>query len=234
MFEEQKIHSYMLHLNYKSIQDNLETILNNWFTDPSYSSRKIYLRNFYAKAIDQESKFLNYAKALESFHRDTHLVSGQFIPDEIYTPIKEKMLNSIQQGNIDKETFNNFKSKMGNVLKYAHHFGFERRIRDMFKDTDKRIQDIIFSNGLRQLKDFSRNVTVTRDYYMHYGEIPDYYSKGLDLYFANEKLHMILYYYFCKNLGVEDDIIWHAINNDFILKRRLKTKTEKLAEEPTK
>ena len=234
MFEEQKINSYMLHLNYKDIQDNLETILNNWFTDSSYSSRKIYLRNFYEKAIDQESKFLNYARSLESFHRDTNLVSGQFIPDEVYTSIKERMLDSIQQEDMEKETFNNLKNKMSNALKYAHHFGFERRIRDMFKDTDKRIKDIIFPNELRQLKEFSRNVTITRDYYTHYGEIPDYYFKDLDLYFANEKLHVILYYHFCKNLGVEDDIIWRAINNDFVLERRLKTKTEKLTEEPTK
>ncbi|MGN4944561.1 HEPN domain-containing protein [Bacillus cereus group sp. MYBK104-1] len=221
MFEEQRISEYKLHIPYKKIQNNLESILNNWFADSSYSSRKIYLRNFYEKAIDRESKFLNYTKALESFHRDTNTVSGQFVSDEVYLPIKEQMLNAIQQGSIDAQTFNDFKTKLTSVLNYAHHFGFERRIRDMFKDLPPRIKDMIFSRKLPEIKTFARNVTITRDYYTHYGDRPIFYFKETDFFFVNERLHVILYYYFCKNLGINDDIICSAIKEDISLEYQL-------------
>ncbi|PHD19260.1 hypothetical protein COF37_24460 [Bacillus wiedmannii] len=226
MFEEQRLSDYKLQIKYKEIENNLESILNNWFTDLSYSSRKIYLRNLYEKSIDRESKFLNYTKSLESFHRDTNKISGQFIPDEVYLPIKKQMLDAIQQGEVDAETFNNFKTKMASALKYAHHFGFERRIRDMFKDLDSRLKDVTFTDKLPEIKTFARNVTATRDYYTHYGDLPDFYFKETDLYFVNIRLHTILYYYFCKNLGISDDIIWSAVKNDFGLRYQLEVKKE--------
>ncbi|PHF44650.1 HEPN domain-containing protein [Bacillus toyonensis] len=225
-FEEKDFSLLNLHINYRKIENNLGIILNNWFTDPSYSSRKIYLRNLYDKQIDQEGKFLNYVKAMESFHRDTSGNTGQFLPNDVYEPIKMKMLDSIQQGDIKNETYNNFKNKMSSTLNFAHHFGFERRIRDMFKDIDERIKNITFPDGMNHIKNFARNVTITRDYYTHYGEIPDYYFKGLDLNFVNVKLHVILYYHFCKRLGIEGDIFCHALQSDMAIKHNLNTKTE--------
>ncbi|MEH7457713.1 HEPN domain-containing protein [Bacillus sp. JJ1127] len=225
-FEEKDFSRHNLHISYNKIKDNLGIILNKWFTDSSYSSRKIYLRNLYDEQIDQEARFLNYAKSMESFQRDTSGENGQFLPDNIYEPIKLAMLNSIQQGTMEKDIYSSLKSKMVNVLDYAHHFGFQRRIRDMFKGLDERIKDVIFPGNVAQIKSFANHVTLTRDYYTHYGKKPDYYFKGWELYFVNSKLHIILYYYFCERLGIEKDIIWHAINNDHTIKQRLKTKTE--------
>ncbi|MBJ8128900.1 HEPN domain-containing protein [Bacillus cereus group sp. N3] len=226
---EKEIKPFEMCINFQMIKEDWENILNHWFTDPSYSSRKIYLQNLYDTEKTWETAYLDYAKALESLHRDTTGEVGQFLPDEVYEPLKNKMIESIQQGDMCKDTFNSLKNKLTSALKYAHHYGFERRIRDTFKGVDAQIKDIIFPNGISQLKTFSSNITTTRDYYTHYGEKPTYYFKDFDLYFVNSKLHIVLFYYFCTRLGINKELISQLLARDHDLLYRLKMKTEQFS-----
>ncbi|WP_369011229.1 hypothetical protein [Bacillus wiedmannii] len=81
------------------IKDNIADVLSNWFADEAMrSSRRIFIRNVYAEGADWENEFLNYAKSIESFHRDTLGDAGEFMTDEAYEPIKKQMIEAIPEG----------------------------------------------------------------------------------------------------------------------------------------
>ncbi|AKE16998.1 ApeA N-terminal domain 1-containing protein [Bacillus cereus] len=231
--QEKEVKPFEMSIGLQMIKDDWENILNQWFVDTSYSARKIYLRNLYETEKTWETTYLDYTKTLESLHRDTAGEIGQFLSDDLYEPIKKRMIESIQQGEMENNDFNNLKNKLSSALEYAHHFGFERRIRDTFKEMDERIRNIIFPNGINQLKEFASNITLTRNYYTHYGEKPNYYFKDFDLYFVNSKLQVILFYYFCKRLKIKEDLIFQSISNDYNLVHSLKMETEQPAKQRT-
>lgn len=205
-FEEKDIHLTDRYINYNLIKDRIADILNNWFSDKeTKSSRGIFLRNVYTKDADWENQFLNYAKSIESFHRDTSEEEGKFLSDEMYEPIKQQMIEAIPN-----DIEQNFKNKLLSTLKYAHHFGFQRRVRETFRQLPMNIQQIMFKDKTK-LKAFAEDITYTRDYYTHIGEIPEYYFKEWELFFANKRMHTVLYYHLCKRLGINDEVLCPVI-----------------------
>ncbi|PFH86471.1 HEPN domain-containing protein [Bacillus sp. AFS088145] len=221
-FYEKSIKADELFIHYKMIKDNLETLLNNWFEDDSYSSRKIYLRNIYGTKVDWETKFLNYAKSMESFHRDTAGDAGQFLSDEEYEKVKNHMIEALPT-DIEPD----IRNKLISTLKYAHHHGFERRIRDTFKDMNQQMVGLIFKE-IKNLKGFATDVRTTRDYYTHFGEKPDYYFKDWGLYFANIRMQIILFYHFSRRLGISEDTLNHSVQQDYGLVNLLDSAKQEL------
>lgn len=221
-FKETRVKHSELFIHYGIIKDSIKDILNNWFENPSYSSRKIYLRNLYNNKVNWETKFLNYAKAIESFHRDTAGEVGQFLKDVDYEVIKATMIEALP-ADINQD----LKNKLSSTLKYAHHHGFERRVRDTFKGMKQEMVNLVFSDN-SQLKIFATDIRKTRDYYTHYGDKPDYYFKEWALYFANVRIQIILLYHFCKKLGIDERIVLHCINEDYNLLYRLTSAKKEL------
>jgi ApeA N-terminal domain 1 len=212
-FQEKSIRLTDRYITYHLIQDNIAEILSNWFADDAIkSSRKIFLRNIYTEGLDWENKFLDYAKSIESFHRNTSGDAGKLVTDETYEPIKQQMIEAIS-----KDTDQNLKQKLIGTLKYAHHFGFQRRIRETLLQLNSDLQNLMFED-VKKLKAFAGDVTNTRDYYTHIGDLPVYYFKGWDLYHANKRMHTVLFYQLCKRLGIGEDILCPVIlQNDWLV-----------------
>jgi ApeA N-terminal domain 1 len=222
-FQEKNIRLTDRYISFHLIKDNITTVLSNWFADEEMkSSRRIFLRNLYSESLDWENKFLDYAKSIESFHRDTSGDAGKFVPDETYKPIKQQMIEAVP-ADID----NNLKQKLNSTLKYAHHFGFERRVRETLVQLPAALRDLMFEDA-RKLKAFAGDVTKTRDYYTHIGEVPDYYYKEWGLFFANKRMHTVLYYQFCNRLGIGKDILDTVIMQNDSLVQWLKTAKQEL------
>lgn len=213
-FQEKEIRVTDRYINYHLIKDNITEVLSNWFSDEAMkSSRRIFLRNVYNVGQDWENSFLDYAKSIESFHRNTTGDAGKFVIDEIYEPIKEKMVEAIPNN-----TDNNLEQKLISTLKYAHHFGFQRRVRETLLQLDLDLQNIMFENK-KKLKAFAEDVTNTRDYYTHIGDEPKYHFKGWELYLANKRMHTVLFYNLCKRLGIGESILLPIIlQNDSLVK----------------
>ncbi|WP_410259936.1 HEPN domain-containing protein [Bacillus cereus] len=72
------------------------------------------------------------------------------------------------------------------------------------------------------------DATPTRDYYTHFGEKPSYYFKDWDLFFANIRMKMILFYYFCTRLEISSETIVSVITKDSNLVHHLKTAQQRL------
>lgn len=214
-FRESKVRVSELFINFRKIEGIIGKVLNNWFSFEDKSSKIIYLRSLYDSGMDWESKFLNYAKSIESFHRNTSGNTGKFVSDEEYEPLKNAMLDSLPS-DIDVS----FKQKLESTLKYAHHHGFERRIREIFKSIDGELFKMIFDSN-RHMRKFAENMTRTRDYYTHYGDKPVILFKDWGLFFANIRLHVILFFHFCKQLGISDEIIRTSIEEDYQLTHSL-------------
>ncbi|KML00719.1 HEPN domain-containing protein [Bacillus altitudinis] len=212
-FQEKKIRATDRYITYHLIKDNIADVLSNWFLDEEMkSSRRIFLRNLYNVGSDWENEFLDYAKSIESFHRDTSGDAGKFITDETYEPIKQQMIEAIP-----KNTDQNLKQKLISTLKYAHHFGFQRRVRETLLKLDLDLQNVMFEDT-KKLKAFAGDITNTRDYYTHIGDVPEYYFKEWELYFANKRMHTVLFYHLCKRLGIGDDILRSVIlQNDWVV-----------------
>lgn len=212
-FQEKSIRLTDRYITYKMIEHNIADVLSNWFSDEAMkSSRRIFLRNLYNVGSGWENEFLDYAKSIESFHRDTSGDAGKFVTDETYEPIKQQMIEAIP-----KNTDQNLKQKLIGTLKYAHHFGFQRRVRETLLQLHLDLQNVMFEDA-KKLKAFAGDVTKTRDYYTHIGDVPDYYFKGWELYFANKRMHTVLFYHLCKRLGIGDDILQSIIlQNDSLV-----------------
>ncbi|TWE03634.1 hypothetical protein FB545_0709 [Peribacillus frigoritolerans] len=212
-FQEKSIRVTDRYITYHLIKDNIADVLSNWFSDEEMkSSRRIFLRNMYNVGSDWEKEFLDYAKSIESFHRDTSGDAGKFVTDENYEPIKQQMIDAIPN-NTDKD----LKQKLIGTLKYAHDFGFQRRVRETLLQLHLDLQNVMFEDR-KKLKAFAGDLTKTRDYYTHNGDVPDYYFKEWNLYFANKRMHTVLFYHLCKRLGIGDDILLPVIlQNDWLV-----------------
>lgn len=212
-FQEKSIRLSDRYITYHLIKDDIENILTNWFGDKGIkSSLRIFLRNVYSLNLDWENQFLDYAKSIESFHRDINGDEGKFVTDEAYKTIKQKMVESIPD-----DTDKDLKNKLVATLKYAHHYGFQIRVRETLLQLHSDLQSVMFDD-VKKLKGFAVDVTNTRDYYTHIGEVPDYYFKEWTLYFANKRMHTILFYHLCKRLGIVDDILLPVIlQNDWLV-----------------
>lgn len=205
-FQEKSIRFSDRYISYHLIKDNMADILGNWFSDKAIiSARRMFLRNVYNVSADWESKFLNYAKSIESLHRDVNGDTGKFITDDMYEPIKQHMIEAI-----DSSIDPNLKNKLISTLKYAHHFGFQRRVREMLLQLPLELQNLMFKDG-KSLKAYAADITNSRDYYTHIGDIPPYHFEGWDLYLSNKRMHTILFYHLCNRLGIDKNILLSVI-----------------------
>lgn len=214
---EDEIHFTDRYIDYISIKDNLEKILNNWFGNSELrSALKNYLRNINNIDLDLESKFLNYAKALETLHRNTNSDAGQFMSDEDYGKVRSAMIATLPES-VDGDLTN----KLSSTLKYAHHYGFERRVRELLKNLPDSIKDKIFDcqtdTMTKKLRKFASDITTSRDYYTHYGDTPEYYFLEWDLYLANRRLHTVLFYHLNKILEVNEALLAQKILRNMYL-----------------
>ncbi|MEI4651875.1 HEPN domain-containing protein [Bacillus cereus] len=209
-----------LNFDLPKIQSFIGELLNNWFETKVETSHENYIKNIFdSRSLILEDIFLNYAKALESFHRDNTIESGKFVGDEEYTEIVKKMISSIKE-----EAPTDLISKLQGTLKYANEFGFQRRIKEVIRMLPEPLDELVLAG--QKLKDMADQIRNNRDYYTHFGEKPkDLYSMH-QLLFINDRLKVIALYAFLKELGLPEDEIVKGILEDYYLIQRLQRAEE--------
>ncbi|GIP33049.1 HEPN domain-containing protein [Paenibacillus sp. J2TS4] len=188
-----------------SIQDNLEEILNKWYSNNIESSILLYMQSL-TRDIVFEDLFLVYTKAIESAHRDSN-VENKFICDEEYTKTTKKMLSAVK-GDIPNDLYN----KLDATLKYANEFGFQRRIKEIVQSLNPSVQELILVG--KTVKDYADMIRVNRDYYTHYGDESDILFKPNQFFIINRSLKLIVLNIILREINISDDVFVSALEHD--------------------
>lgn len=187
------------------IKDDIENILNNWYTLKITSSALIYV-NIIAnsKYMFLEDIFLGYGKALESAHRDS-FIENKFVDEQLYERITSTMLDSIRV-----EVTEDLYRKLADSLKYANEFGFQRRIKEIIKMLDPKIKELVLM-GLK-VREYADIVRINRDYNTHFGAESDKLFTSHQFMSINESLKLIVLNIILRQIGISDDLLWSALN----------------------
>lgn len=191
-------------LSLPKLKESLETILNNWFDSKAEASQLLY-----SLTINSEHKmiiediFINYTKALESYHRKS-TEQGTFITEERYNIVVEKMIEAVEA-----DITNDLKSKLKATLKYANEYGFQRRIKELVKGLPEKLINMI--DTFKERNKFADKVRNTRDQLTHYSESNAVVFNHIEMRYVNTLLRIITMVYLLRDLGIPDEVIMEVI-----------------------
>ncbi|MEH7440683.1 HEPN domain-containing protein [Neobacillus drentensis] len=214
-FIEKEINSSEVFISLSDIGSSLENVINSWFDNKIEPTIENYIRTLYNGTSDTVTVFLNYTKALESFHRETS-ENSQYVTNSQYSKLRSKMIKAIED-EIDTE----FKDKLRGALSYAHHYEFGKRLMHCFEDIDNEIKGIIFTE--HNVEILANRIKQSRNYYTHFGKKQEgVIDEGFDLYFTNILLKTVLFYWIAKELSFTDELLKGWLDEDYNLKDMLK------------
>ncbi|MGG4452316.1 HEPN domain-containing protein [Brevibacillus porteri] len=216
-YSKKEIERYnRMNFDLEKIGEDLDLLLNNWYSSKLTSSHLNYIKNIFdASTLKLEDIFLNYSKALESFHRDYSSDKGLYVEAEEYNRIVEIMLSSVTS-NITPE----LRNKLDSTLKHANEFGFQRRIKELIKMLPVSLRDLILAG--QKVQAFSDQVRNNRDYYTHFGNEPSNLYTSKQLIFMRDKLQIMALYFLLKALELKEETIIEGIYEDYYIMQRLK------------
>ncbi|MCJ8210814.1 hypothetical protein MUY27_13940 [Mucilaginibacter sp. RS28] len=165
-------------------KDVLEPIINAIYS--SYTERLLYIEN----------RFLDVIQALEVFHRrflqNTETLKAEYL-------IK---LNSIIQL-LNEEQQKLVKEK----LSYGYEPGLTARLRELFKLYNTGLLSYVTGDNTDVVR-LIRNAVDSRNYYTHYDHsVKRRALKGAELYYASERLKILLLTAILKEIGIEMNTI---------------------------
>lgn len=178
--------------NFGDIENQISKILNNWLRLNGIIAPSIeeYLDTQFTPNTYYEKKFLNYVRALESFHR-------RMKKNYVMAPAKHRdRVNKIIKYNIGKSYTTWLKDKVS--YDYINEPSQRRRFKELISEIRKYLEvKKDFGDG------FISTVLNTRNYFTHYDEaLKDKAIKGENLYFYNIKLKLLYILLFIKVLGI--------------------------------
>ncbi|MFJ7891376.1 HEPN domain-containing protein [Lysinibacillus xylanilyticus] len=195
-------------LSLPSLKADIDKIFNNWFDSRAKSTQLLYSNTIISEhKMMVEDIFINFTKALESYHRDC-TEQGTFIDKDSYNSVVEKMIEAVE-GDIT----NDLKSKLKATLKYANEFGFQRRIKELVKDLPEKLNVEI--DVLRDRQKFADKVRNTRDQLTHYSDTITNIFNFSEMVYVNKLLRILTMVYLLRDLGIKDEVILEAIFNDY-------------------
>lgn len=186
----------------------ISTVIQKWYSCQIESCVLLYvnviLRGF---NMNIEDKFLSYAKAMESAHRDSNIAENKFMDDEDYKKIVQKMIDSVKN-----ELDPNFINKLQGTLKYAHEFGFQRRIKEIIKSVSEDLRAHLLLGY--SVQDFVDVIRINRDYYTHFGDLSDKMFTSQQLLYVNISLKLIVLWQIFREIGIPEDVLVKAIERE--------------------
>ncbi len=161
--DKPRLNSYMMLFTFKDVEAHLETCLSNWISKseelwPAYD--EYFKHYYYSRYIDPKSQFLSYTRALEAYYRKMY--GGCYLNDEEYKPIKEKLVETIGNLQIEKP----HKDRLKGMVEFGHEFSLRKRIKTLCDDTLSDYKEII-EELLGKSNDFANKVSETRDNLTH-------------------------------------------------------------------
>ncbi|AYF11312.1 hypothetical protein D3Z17_09395 [Bacillus subtilis] len=156
-----RIHRDDFIVNYQSISENFDTVVNKWYDNQSIikTVSSLYLYDYYTNSYI-ESRFLTAVQSLEIYHRKKY--SGKNFPDDLYES-SVKQIKELIDENLPVEVREAFKSKFN----YGNEFSLNKRLKEIFNNLED--ETIVMLIGdTSNVKKFNCHLVDTRNYLTHY------------------------------------------------------------------
>ncbi|MGA2915832.1 MAG: HEPN domain-containing protein [Sedimentisphaerales bacterium] len=187
------------------LKERLNIIFQKWFEKSLLlkPTCDLFFSTFRTKTY-QDAVFLNLVQAIESYHR--RKCSGIYVDKEEYAKYEKLMTEAIPH-EMPKDLKESFRRR----LRYGNEYALRKRIREIFSNVQKSMLELIANNTEK----FIEKIVDTRNYLTHYDKELESRSitKGIDFYYANEKLWLLLIVLLLKELDIEDSIVADRIKN---------------------
>jgi hypothetical protein len=202
---KENIHPLDMIIPYRKLLDNISLVFTKWFrnADTLRSVYNLFFGTFYNPTMYLEFQFLSLIQALESYHRI--VMGGKYLTDEAWSSYKDIMTNCIPI-EIDADHKKSLKSR----IKYGNEYSFRKRMKDL--------TSLLEENTLQAISPSSNYFIViivdTRHYYTHYDEdIRNSCLKGQELYYANQRLKILIIILLLKKIGLNEKIIIQSLRD---------------------
>jgi len=194
-----EIHPFEMILPFPRISEQITEVLSLWFTKASglRSVYDLFFGTFYNPGMYLQFHFLSLMQALESFHRVTK--GGKYLSNDDWKPFRSTLANAIP-AELDSGHRDSLKSR----IKYGNEYSLRKRIGELIESLDEQTLSRLSPTN----KYFTGVLVDTRNYLTHYDdELKDVALKNADLYWANQRLRILISLLLLKEIGIQEKLI---------------------------
>lgn len=206
-----EIHPFEMILPFPRISEQITEVLSLWFAKASLlrSVYDLFFGTFYNPGMYIQFQFLSLMQALESFHRV--IKGGKYISNDDWKPYRSTLANAISV-ELDSGHRESLKSR----IKYGNEYSLRKRIGELLESLNE--------NTLSRLspkdKYFTGVIVDTRNYLTHYDdELKDVALKNADLYWANQRLRILISLLLLKEIGIQEKLIFDSMIENYKIRQ---------------
>jgi hypothetical protein len=194
-----EIHHFEMILPFPRIFEQITDVLSLWFTKATglRSVYDLFFGTFYNPGMYLQFHFLSLMQALEIFHRVTK--GGKYLSNDDWKPFRATLANAIPA-----ELDSGHKDSLKSRIKYGNEYSLRKRIGELLESLDE--QTLLRLSPTN--KYFTGVLVDTRNYLTHYDdELKDVALKDADLYWANQRLRILISLLLLKEIGIQEKLI---------------------------
>ena len=191
---------------FDDVKDDVSDYLAAWidkFEDLG-SVVDLYFHTVHSKALNQRTRFLLLAQALEAYHRNRNPEEGFYVtPVEDYKPIERALITALEKQHLDTS----HTAKLKSSIEFGNEYSLRKRIKEVIDEITADHGEI--AEALRDIfgksRVFASEITKTRNYLTHHPKTaPKNALAGLS---HIKKMQFLLRLCFLKELGFPIDSI---------------------------
>jgi len=178
---------------YSDIKEKLDNVISNWFLKFEKIRPVLggLLQSFNRDNKVVEFNFLGIIQSLETFHR--RIKKNKILDKEVFKAKIDEILDTIS------DVHRNWVKER---LVYANEPTLVNRLKELFSELPDSLKEKLFENE----DIFTNRLKDTRNYYTHYSEyLASKAFEGKELFYATEKLKVILVAILLKELFILDE-----------------------------
>ncbi len=203
---DKNIHHFQMILPYSRISENISDVLSLWFAKAQHlrSVYDLFFGTFYNPGLYLQFQFLSLMQAIESFHRVTK--GGKYLSNEDWQPYRSTLASAIS-----KELDSGHRESLKSRIKYGNEYSLRKRIGELLETLDESTASLLTPTD----RFFTGVVVDTRNYLTHYDdELKDVALKNADLYWANQRLKILITILLLKEIGISEDLIVNSMKEN--------------------
>jgi len=148
-------------------------------------------------------------QALESFHRVTK--GGKYLSNDEWKPFRATLANAIPA-----ELDSGHRESLRSRIKYGNEYSLRKRIGELLEG----LNEITLSRLSPTDKYFTGIIVDTRNYLTHYDdELKDVALKNADLYWANQRLRILISLLLLKEIGIPEKLIFDSMIENYKIRQ---------------
>lgn len=179
--------------NFESIRDNISEMFLRWEKIHGAIEPVVaFIIEAFRRSIKvNEFKFLSIIQGIETFHRRLNPTSQEIVKSHLHRI---------------KEIASNLNGDDKNLILEKLQYAYEPSLRKRIKESFAKIPEEVIKKIILDRSDFINKIVDSRNYYTHYDlSLKDKALKGRQLYFASERLKVLLIALVLTEIGIHDE-----------------------------